>query len=240
MDAVHFNVREDNRTVKKAVYVAIGIRLTGVKEVLGMWIGGNESAKYWLGVLNEIKNRGVEDIMIVSVDGLTGFVDAIGAVYPQAEVQRCILHQVRYTTRFVNYKDRREFVKDMKAIYQSPTEELALEKLDEFDEKWGKKYASSIASWRNNWAQLSTFFKYPEEIRKIIYTTNFIENFNRGLRKVTKSKSIFPTDDALFKSIYLAMMDITKKWSGKAWNWGQTLDQLMIYFGDRISPEDLE
>ena len=240
MDAVHFNVREDNRTVKKAVYVAIGIRLSGVKEVLGMWIGGNESAKYWLGVLNEIKNRGVEDIMIVSVDGLTGFVDAIGAVYPQAEVQRCIVHQVRYTTRFVNYKDRKEFVKDMKAIYQSPTEELALEKLDEFDEKWGKKYASSIASWRNNWAQLSTFFKYPEEIRKIIYTTNSIENFNRGLRKVTKSKSIFPTDDALFKSIYLAMMDITKKWSGKAWNWGQTLDQLMIYFGDRISPEDLE
>lgn len=240
MDAVHFNVKEDNRTVKKAVYVAIGIRLSGVKEVLGMWIGGNESAKYWLGVLNEIKNRGVEDIMIVSVDGLTGFVDAIGAVYPQAEVQRCIVHQVRYTTRFVNYKDRKEFVKDMKAIYQSPTEELALEKLDEFDEKWGKKYASSIASWRNNWAQLSTFFKYPEEIRKIIYTTNSIENFNRGLRKVTKSKSIFPTDDALFKSIYLAMMDITKKWSGKAWNWGQTLDQLMIYFGDRISPEDLE
>ena len=240
MDAVHFNVREDNRTVKKAVYVAIGIRLTGVKEVLGMWIGGNESAKYWLGVLNEIKNRGVEDIMIVSVDGLTGFVDAIGAVYPQAEVQRCIVHQVRYTTKFVNYKDKKEFVKDMKAIYQSPTEELALEKLDEFDEKWGKKYASSIASWRNNWAQLSTFFKYPEEIRKIIYTTNSIENFNRGLRKVTKSKSIFPTDDALFKSIYLAMMDITKKWSGKAWNWGQTLDQLMIYFGDRISPEDIE
>lgn len=240
MDAVHFNVREDNRTVKKAVYVAIGIRLSGVKEVLGMWIGGNESAKYWLGVLNEIKNRGVDDIMIVSVDGLTGFVDAIGAVYPQAEVQRCIVHQVRYTTRFVNYKERKEFVKDMKAIYQSPTEELALEKLDEFDEKWGKKYASSIASWRNNWAQLSTFFKYPEEIRKIIYTTNSIENFNRGLRKVTKSKSIFPTDDALFKSIYLAMMDITKKWSGKAWNWGQTLDQLMIYFGDRISPEDLE
>lgn len=240
MDAIHFNVRENNRTVKKAVYVAIGIRLSGVKEVLGMWIGGNESAKYWLGVLNEIKNRGVEDIMIVSVDGLTGFVDAIGAVYPQAEVQRCIVHQVRYTTKFVNYKDRKEFVKDMKAIYQSPTEELALEKLDEFDEKWGKKYASSIASWRNNWAQLSTFFKYPEEIRKIIYTTNSIENFNRGLRKVTKSKSIFPTDDALFKSIYLAMMDITKKWSGKAWNWGQTLDQLMIYFGDRISPEDLE
>ncbi len=240
MDAVHFHVREENRTVKKAVYVAIGIRLNGTKEVMGMWIGGNESAKYWLGVLNEIKNRGVEDIMIVSVDGLTGFVDAIGAVYPLAEIQRCIVHQVRYTTKFVNYKDMKPFVKDLKAIYQAPSEELALEKLDELEETWGKKYGASVASWRNNWPQLSTFFKYPPEIRKIIYTTNSIENFNRGLRKVTKAKAVFPTDDALFKSIYLAMIDITKKWTGTAWNWGQTLDQLMIYFGDRISPEDLE
>lgn len=240
MDAVHFHVREDNRTIKKAVYVAIGIRLDGTKEVMGMWIGGNESAKYWLGVLNEIRNRGVEDIMIVSVDGLTGFVDAIGAVFPKAEVQRCIVHQVRYTTKFVNYKDLKPFMKDLKAVYQAPTEEIALENLDVLEENWGKKYPASIASWRNNWPQLSTFFKYPQEIRKMIYTTNAIENFNRGLRKVTKSKSIFPTDDALFKSIYLAMMDITKKWTGTAWNWGQTLDQLMIYFGDRIDPSDLE
>lgn len=240
MDAVHFHVREDNRTVKKAVYVAIGVKLNGTKEVLGMWIGGNESAKYWLGVLNEIKNRGVEDIMIVSVDGLTGFVDAIGAVFPQAEVQRCIVHQVRYTTKFVNYKDLKPFVKDLKAIYQAPSEEMALEALDTLEETWGKKYSASVASWRNNWPQLSTFFKYPSEIRKIIYTTNAIENFNRGLRKVTKAKSVFPTDDALFKSIYLAMVDITKKWTGTSWNWGQTLDQLMIYFGDRISPADLE
>lgn len=240
MDAVHFHVREDNRTVKKAVYVAIGIRLNGTKEVMGMWIGGNESAKYWLGVLNEIKNRGVEDIMIVSVDGLTGFVDAIGAVYPKAEVQRCIVHQVRYTTKFVNYKDIKAFMKDLKVVYQAPTEEIALENLDTLEENWGKKYPSSIASWRNNWPQLSTYFKYPQEIRKIIYTTNSIENFNRGLRKVTKAKSVFPTDDALFKSIYLAMVDITKKWTGTTWNWGQTLDQLMIYFGDRISLSDLE
>jgi transposase-like protein len=240
MDAVHFHVREDNRTVKKAVYVAIGIRLNGTKEVMGMWIGGNESAKYWLGVLNEIKNRGVEDIMIVSVDGLTGFVDAIGAVYPKAEVQRCIVHQVRYTTKFVNYKDRKSFMKDLKAVYQAPTEQIALENLDTLEENWGKKYPSSIASWRNNWTQLSTYFKYPQEIRKIIYTTNSIENFNRGLRKVTKAKTVFPTDDALFKSIYLAMVDITKKWTGATWNWGQTLDQLMIYFGERISVSDLE
>ena len=238
MDAVHFHVRQDNQTVKKAVYVAIGVRLDGTKEVLGMWIGGNESAKYWLGVLNEIKNRGVEDILIVSVDGLTGFVDAIGAVFPKAEIQRCIVHQIRYTTKFVSYKDIKPFMKDLKLVYQADTEALALSALDDLEENWGKKYPSSVASWRNNWPQLSTYFKYPAEIRKIIYTTNAIENYNRQLRKVTKNKTIFPTDDALFKSIYLAMIDITKKWTGKAWNWGQTLDQLCIYFGDRIQPED--
>lgn len=240
MDAVHFHVRQDSQTIKKAVYVAIGIRLNGRKEVIGMWVGGNESAKYWLGVLNEIKNRGTEDIMIVSVDGLTGFGDAIGAVFPKAEIQRCIVHQVRYSTRFVNYKDLKPFVKDLKEVYQASTEELALENLDQLEEKWGKKYPSSIASWRNNWPQLSTYFKYPEEIRKIIYTTNAIENFNRQLRKVTKAKTILPTDDALFKILYLAMCDITEKWTGAGWNWGQTLDQLCIYFSDRIVPSDLE
>ncbi len=239
MDAVHFHVRQDNQTVKKAVYVAIGIKLDGSKEVLGMWIGGNESAKYWLGVLNEIKNRGVQDIMIVSVDGLTGFVDAIGAVFPKAEVQRCIVHQIRYTTKFVSYKDIKPFMKDLKSVYQADTEELALSALDALEENWGKKYPSSIASWRNNWPQLSTYFKYPAEIRKVIYTTNSIENYNRQLRKVTKTRTVFPTDDALFKLLYLAMMDITKKWTGKAWNWGQTLNQFCIYFGDRIQPEDL-
>ena len=203
-----------NQTIKKAVYLAIGIKLNGNKEVLGMWIGGNESAKYWLGVLNEIKNRGVEDIMIVSVDSLTGFGEAIGAVFPKAEIQRCIVHQIRYTAKFVNYKDLKPFVKDLKAIYQAPSEDSALSGLDELEEKWGKKYPSSVSSWRNNWPQLSTFLKYPEEIRKIIYTTNAIENFNRGLRKVTKAKSIFPSDDALFKSIYLAMIDITKNGQG--------------------------
>lgn len=239
MDAVHFHVRQDNQTVKKAVYVAIGTRLNGQREVLGMWIGGNESAKYWLGVLNEIKNRGVEDIMIVSVDGLTGFGDAIGAVYPKAEIQRCIVHQIRYSTKFISYKDIKSFMKELKEVYQAPTEEAALEALESLEGNWGKKYPTSIASWRNNWAQLSTYFKYPAEIRKLIYTTNSIENFNRQLRKVTKNRTIFPTDDALFKLLYLAMMDITKKWTGKSWDWGQTLDQLCIYFGDRISPSDL-
>ena len=237
--AVHFHVREDNRTVKKAVYVAIGVKLSGSREVLGMWIGGNESAKYWLGVLNEIKNRGVEDIMIVSVDGLTGFGDAIHAVFPQAEIQRCIVHQIRYSTKFISYKDLKPFMADLKKVYKADTEELAAAALDDLEETWGEKYPASIASWRNNWPQLSTYIKYPSEIRKLIYTTNSIENFNRQLRKVTKSKTIFPTDDALFKMLYLAMMDATKKWTGKSWDWGQTLDQLCIYFGDRIQPEDI-
>ena len=239
MDAVHFHVRQDNQTVKKAVYVAIGVRLNGQKEVLGMWVGGNESAKYWLSVLNEIKNRGVEDIMIVSVDGLTGFVDAISAVFPKAEIQRCIVHQIRYSTKFISYKDIKPFMKELKRVYQAPTEEAALEALDSLEGNWGAKYPSSIASWRNNWPQLSAYFKYPPEIRKLIYTTNSIENFNRQLRKVTKNRTIFPTDDALFKLLYLAMMDITKKWTGRSWDWGRTLDQLCIYFGDRISPADL-
>lgn len=178
--------------------------------------------------------------MIVSVDGLTGFGDAIGAVFPKAEIQRCIVHQVRYSTKFVNYKDLKPFVKDLKEVYQAATEELALENLGRFEDKWGKKYPSSVASWRNNWTQLATYFKYPPEIRKIIYTTNSIENFNRQLRKVTKTRTIFPTDDALFKILYLAMCDITEKWTGAGWNWGQTLDQLCIYFGDRITPADMD
>jgi len=240
MDAIHYYVRQDNATVKKAVYIAIGIRLNGSKEVLGMWVGGNESAKYWLSVLTEIKNRGVEDILIVSVDGLTGFGDAIHAVYPQTEIQRCIIHQIRYSTKFISYKDIKPFMADLKEVYQASTEEIALQKLDSLEEKWGNKYPSSIASWRNNWLQISTYFKYPPEIRRIIYTTNSIENFNRQLRKVTKSKTIFPTDDALFKMLYLAMMDITKKWEGKPWNWGQILEQLCIYFEERITPQDLD
>lgn len=240
MDAVHYHVREDHQIVKKAVYVAIGTKLSGTRDVLGMWVGGNESAKYWLGVLNEIKNRGTEDVMIFSVDGLTGFGDAISAVYPQAEIQRCIVHQIRYTTKFVASKDIKAFMADLKNVYQAPNEEAAGIALDELDEKWGSKYQSSVSSWRNNWAQLSTYFKYPPEIRKIIYTTNSIENFNRQLRKVTKTRTIFPTDDSLFKILYLAMMDITKKWKGRPRGWGQILSQLMIYFGDRISDEDLE
>lgn len=240
MDAVHFHVREDNKTIKKAVYVAIGTKLNGQRDVLGLWVGGNESAKYWLGVLNEIKNRGVEDILIVSVDGLTGFVDAIHAVFPQTEVQRCIVHQIRYTTKFVYYKDMKPFVAGLKKIYQATTEDAALMALEELDEKWGTKYAASVESWKRNWPQLSTYMKYPPEIRKMIYTTNSIENFNRQLRKVTKSKTIFPSDDALFKMLYLATMDITKKWSGRNREWNSIMAQLSIQFADRISLDDID
>ena len=240
MDAIHYNVRQDNAIVKKAVYIAIGMKINGNKEVLGMWVGGNESAKYWLGILNEIKNRGVEDIMLISVDGLTGFGEAIHAVFPQTEIQRCIVHQIRYSTKFISYKDIKAFMSDLKLIYQASTEDIALQQLDSLDEKWGCKYPNSIASWRNNWSQISTYFKYPPEIRKIIYTTNSIENFNRQLRKVTKSKTIFPTDDALFKMLYLAMMDITRKWKGRPRNWGQILEQLCIYFEGRITLQDLD
>jgi transposase-like protein len=240
MDAIHYSVREDNATVKKAVYIAIGIRLNGTKEVLGMWVGGNESAKYWLGVLNEIKNRGVEDILIVAVDGLTGFSDAIHSVFPQTDIQRCIIHQIRYSTKFISYKDIKAFMHDLKKVYKATTEELALLELDNLEDKWGNKYPNAIKSWRNNWVQLATYFKYPPEMRKIIYTTNAIENFNRQLRKVTKSKTIFPTDDALFKMLYLAMIDITKKWVSKPNGWGSILEQLCIYFEDRISIQDLD
>ena len=240
MDAVHFNVRQDGRTVKKAVYVAIGTRLDGHREVLGLWVGGNESAKYWVGVLNEIRNRGTEDIFIISVDGLTGFADAISAVYPKAEIQRFIVHQIRYTTKFVSYKDIKAFMNDLKGVYQAPTLEQAEEGLDRLEEKWGSKYPSSVASWRNNWPQLSAYFKYPYELRRMIYTTNQIENYNRQLRKVTKTRTIFPSDDALFKLLYLATMDITEKWTGRDRDWSKILSQLCIYFEERIEPGDLE
>jgi transposase-like protein len=239
MDAAHYNVRQGNAVIKKAVYIAIGIKLDGTKEVMGMWIGGNESAKYWIGVLNEIRNRGTEDIL-ASVDGLTGFNDAIHAVYPNTEIQRCIVHQIRYSTRFVSYKDIKLFMADLKLVYQACTEEIALQQLDSLEHKWGKKYPSTINSWRNNWVELSTYFKYPPELRRLIYTTNSIENFNRQLRKVTKSKTIFPTDDALFKMLYLAMNDITEKWIGRPRDWARIMEQLIIYFDRRISLLDVE
>lgn len=239
MDAIHYSVRKDGVVVKKAVYIAIGIDLEGQKDILGMWIGEAESSKFWLGIMNEIRNRGVRDILITSVDGLTGFPDAIRAVYPHAEIQRCIVHQIRNSTRYISYKDLKAFTADLKPIYKAATESLALQELDNFDAKWGSKYPNAVRSWRNNWEEISVFFKYPEEIRKIIYTTNAIENFNRQLRKVTKTKSAYPSDDALMKSLYLAIRNIIKKWTGRVQGWGTILDQLMIYFESRITDRDL-
>ena len=235
MDAIHFHVRSEGQIVKKAVYIAIGINMNGLKEVLGMWVGENESAKFWLSVMNGLKNRGLQDILIACVDGLTGFPAAIEAVYPKTEIQQCVIHQIRNTTRFVSYKDIKALMADLKKVYAAIDEQTALVELENFDEKWGNKYPKIAISWRDNWANLSTYFKYPQEVRTLIYTTNAIEGFNRQLRKVTKNKGVFPTDDSLLKMLYLAMMDITKKWTGKRREWGQIHSQLEIFFADRLS-----
>lgn len=234
MDAIHFHVRSEGRIIKKAVYIAIGINMDGIKEVLGMYVGENESAKFWLSIMNGLKNRGVEDILIACVDGLSGFPQAIEAVFPQTELQQCIIHQIRNTTKFVSYKELKPLMADLKRVYAAPTEAIALTELDSFEERWKSKYPKIAKSWRDNWANLSTYFKYPEEVRRLIYTTNTIEGFNRQLRKVTKSKTIFPNDDSLLKMLYLAMIDITKKWTGRRHDWGKIHSQLVIFFEERI------
>ena len=235
MDAIHFHVRSEGRIVKKAVYIAIGIDMSGHKDVLGMYVGENESAKFWLSIMNGLKNRGIRDIRIACVDGLTGFPQAIEAVFPKTEIQQCIIHQIRNTTKFVSYKDIKPLMVDLKRVYAAPTEDIAISELDLFDDKWGVKYPKIAKSWRDNWGNLSTYFKYPEAVRRIIYTTNAIEGFNRQLRKVTKSKTVFPTDDSLLKMLYLATMDITKKWTGHRQDWGQIHSQLEIFFEERLS-----
>lgn len=233
LDAIHYKVREEGVVVKKAVYVAVGTGMDGRKDVLGLWVGATESSKYWLGVLNGLKARGVSDILIASVDGLTGFSEAIGAAYPNTDVQRCVIHQIRSSTRYVSYKDVKAFTADLKPIYKAPTEELALVELDRLEAAWGGKYPSSVKSWRDNWDELATMFKYPEPIRRIIYTTNAIENFNRQLRKATKTKGAFVSDDALLKQLYLVSMRVLDGWTAPIQNWGTMLMHLGIYFGDR-------
>lgn len=209
--------------------------MDGHKDVLGMYVGQNESAKFWLSILNGLKNRGVQDILIACVDGLTGFPQAIEVVFPETEIQQCIIHQIRNTTKFVSYKEIKPLMSDLKRVYAAPTEEIALSELDAFDEKWSGKYPKIAKSWRDNWSNLSTYFKYPDAVRRLIYTTNTIEGFNRQLRKVTKSKTVFPSDESLLKMLYLAMIDITKKWTGHRQDWGQIHSQLEIYFEERLS-----
>ena len=234
MDAIHYHVRSEGRIVKRAVYIALGIDMNGKKDVLGMYVGENESAKFWLSIMNGLKNRGVEDILIACVDGLNGFPQAIEAVYPKTEIQQCIIHQIRNSTKFVSYKDIKKLMADLKLVYAAPTEETALNELELFKDKWDSKYPKIHKSWNDNWATLSTYFKYPEAVRRLIYTTNAIEGFNRQLRKVTKSKAVFPSDDSLLKMLYLATMDITKKWTGHRQDWGQIHSQLEIYFEERL------
>ena len=234
LDAIHYHVRSEGHIVKKAVYIAIGIDLDGHKDVLGMWVGENESAKYWATVLNSLRNRGIEDIFIACTDNLCGFSTAIEAVFPKTEIQNCIIHQIRNSSKYVSYKDLKALMADLKAVYAAVDEDAALMALDAFSEHWDKKYPTISQSWRANWANLSTYFKFPQRLRRLIYTNNAIEGFNRQLRKVTKAKSVFPTDESLFKMLYLAMMDITKKWTGRRQDWSMIHAQLAVYFEDRM------
>ena len=234
LDAIHYHVRSEGQIVKKAVYIAIGLDLDGRKDVLGMWVGENESAKFWATVLNGLRNRGVEDIFIACTDNLTGFDTAIHAVFPETEIQNCMIHQLRNSSKYVSYKDLKALMSDLKAVYAAVDEQAALDALETFAQNWDNKYPKIAKSWRENWANFSTYFKYPQEVRHLIYTTNTIEGFNRQLRKVTKSKSVFPTDDSLLKILYLAMMDITKKWTGRRQDWSRIHAQLSIYFAERM------
>ncbi|WP_080840658.1 IS256 family transposase [Cohnella massiliensis] len=234
LDAIHFKVKQDGVIVNKAAYMVIGIDMDGNKDVLGMWIAVNASPKFSLSPLNDLQSRRVQDILITCVDNLTGFSQAISACYPKTEIQKCIIHQIRNSTRYVSYKDLKKVTADLKPIYKAATEEMALLELDRFEETWGAKYPLIVRSWRSNWDELATFFKYPPELRKLIYTTNMIESYHRQLRKVTKGKSIFPSDEALLKMLYLVTMDVTRKWTGRVQNWGQMLLQLSVFFPDRI------
>ena len=232
LDAVHFKVREEGRIVTKAAYAALGINGDGYKDILGIWIGENEGAKFWLKVCNELKNRGVEDILIACIDGLRGFADAIHTVFPQTRIQLCIIHQIRNTIKYVSYKDQREFLADLKKVYGAESEEIVLAHLESMQDSW-KKYGAVLDSWIEKWDNLSTYFCYGYRIRRLIYTTNTIEGFNRQLRKVTKNKAVFPTDDSLRKTLYLCTRDIVKKWSMPYRDWGETYGQFVIEFGDR-------
>lgn len=234
MDGIVFKVRENARVIDKTIYIAIGLRLDGRKEVLGLWLGKNESASFWVSVLTDVKARGVQDILITATDNLKGFTEAIGSVFPISTKQICVVHQIRNACRFVPYKDKKEFAADMKEIYTAPNREAALMALDQLEAKWGKKYGYAIKSWRDNWTELTAFLDFPLEIRKIIYTTNIIENLNGKIRKYTKNKLSYPTDEAVMKSVYLAVQEVTKKWTMPIREWGMILNQFMIMFENRI------
>jgi transposase-like protein len=234
MDGISFKVRENSKVVNKTVYIAVGLKTNGMKEVLGLWLGKNESSAFWMSVLTDLKARGVEDILITATDNLNGFTDTIRASFPESVTQICVVHQIRNTCRYVVWKDKKEFTKDMKEIYTAPNKEAALAALNDFALKWESKYSYAIKSWKDNWDELTVFFDYPVEIRKIIYTTNLIENLNGKIRKYTKNKLSFPTDDAVMKSVFLSVREVSKKWTQPIRNWGVILNSFLIIFEDRV------
>lgn len=234
MDGIVFKVRENSKVTNKTIYIAVGLNRDGKKEVLGLWLGKNESAAFWMSVLTDLRARGVEDILITATDNLNGFTDTIRTVFPESKTQICIVHQIRNTARYVVWKDKKAFTKDMKQIYNAPTKEAARAALDDFANIWEDKYSYAIKSWKENWEDLTVFFEFPIEIRKIIYTTNLIENLNGKIRKYTKNKLSFPSDQAVMKSVFLATREATKKWSMPIKNWGIVLNQFLIIFEKRV------
>lgn len=236
LDAIHYKVRHEGRIVNRAIYSIIGVNLEGKKDVLGIYTSENEGAKFWLQVLTQLQQRGVEDVLITCIDNLKGFAEAIETIFPQAEVQLCVVHQIRNSLKYVGSKHQKEFMRDLKPVYQAPDESAARAKMEGLKEKWGKMYPVVIESWENNWDRLTRYFQYPTAIRRIIYTTNTVEGFHRQLRKVTKTKGAFTSDNALLKLLYLAIERITEKWTSPLQNWSLTFSQLSIYFGDRIKP----
>ena len=234
MDGIVVKVRDNGRIINKTVYLCVGLKQNGLKEVLGMWVGKSESSSFRIGVLTDLKARGVQDILITYADNLNGFTDPIRTVFPQSSTQICVVHQIRNSCKYVVYKDKKEFTADMKNIYNAPNKEVAAAELDNLEKKWGGKYPYAILSWRNKWDDLTVFFQFPLEIRKIIYTTNLIENLNGKIRKYTKSKLSFPSDDAVKKMVYLSLMEIEKKWTQPIHNWGLIMNQFMLMFENRI------
>ena len=235
MDCIHYKIREDGRILSRAAYVVMGVSIDGYKDILSITVGANETSKFWLGMLNDLKNRGVKDVLFFCVDGLAGFKEAINAVFPDAQIQRCVIHMLRNSFKYVSYKDLKKFASDFKNVYNAPTESAALAELELVKETWGKKYPYAISSWENNWEDVSSFFQFSDEIRRIMYTTNIIEGLNRQYRKVTKTKSVFPSDTSLEKMLYLASRNITQKWTQRYRNWDQVLSQLIILYDERLT-----
>lgn len=234
LDAIHYKVKEDGRYISKAFYTVLGVGIDGKKEILGLYLGESEGAKFWLQVLTDLSNRGVQDILIASIDGLKGFPEAINTVFPDTKVQLCVVHQIRNSLKYVASKDQKEFMKDLKLVYKADTKEGAELELDRLEEKWGKKYGIVIKSWRNNWKNLSVYFEYPKAIRKVIYTTNIIESVHRQFRTLTKTKGAFPNDNSLLKLLFMGIQNAEKKWTMPIWNWSLTLSQLDIFFEGRL------